>query len=644
MDMDIDFPHAINDPTTINRTAQSPTPTSATIPCIQPCDEIHETRQLQNLSPGKLFLKLSKNNSPFPASPVSPQKRIQIDHTLLKPCPNVLSPRCKSPTQELKSPQLNNKPQQSSASEKYLQHAQETNVEALSATNPTSISDFSMFRIAFTQPSHCHPVAAERLNAPSNQSSSSDLLKNIPLNSLYPSTSSFALDSISETMYSTVSEPRTPSPTASSPPPLLEKSESMVSEMSSGSFSRSSSQQKLCSLKQSSPPPLKIHKKAKPSRSIAAQSVLHQTPYEREIAGVLRLDVFSLFREDPASLLITMVENEDMYGLGSGCVSARGDNVIGNGDEDDSLCGGGGGVVVGGGSSLLLRSGTSIGQNMGYTGGFGGNGGGSLNSVRRSSNSSSSVYDSNATLVNGSSSSRFRNSKRRNSEQSQAASINSNSGSGGEGGPFYGGGDRLDSSSSGLGNSSPKRRRTSSPTKPLFATWSNIGSSIGTNCGNIAVAKDSSSLLTGGLSRPKPPAAPVLAKYVPPTGEGANDKVRPLPFPLIDQELIDDYTQCKEPGDVVTWKKTPISFPEDMEGYSKLAPDEIETCSILRVPPADYIQVKNILLSARKHFDTFTKRQAQKWYGIDVNKTGKIFDWFVSKNWLVVSSKGKAKK
>ncbi|TPX64035.1 hypothetical protein CcCBS67573_g08523 [Chytriomyces confervae] len=126
----------------------------------------------------------------------------------------------------------------------------------------------------------------------------------------------------------------------------------------------------------------------------------------------------------------------------------------------------------------------------------------------------------------------------------------------------------------------------------------------------------------------------------PPGNAGENDKLRPLPFELISRELLADYTLCKQRGDPVTWKKTPVSFA-NCEGIELLADDEVEACNVLRVPLVDYLHVKHILLSARDKFETFTKRQAQKWYGIDVNKTGKIFDWFVSKNWLLLPPKGK---
>ncbi|KAI9359991.1 Homeodomain-like protein [Zopfochytrium polystomum] len=87
---------------------------------------------------------------------------------------------------------------------------------------------------------------------------------------------------------------------------------------------------------------------------------------------------------------------------------------------------------------------------------------------------------------------------------------------------------------------------------------------------------------------------------------------------------------------VVTWtKNTPLHIPEDTEGYELLASDEVQVCSTLRLLPMMYLTIKETLLSARHHRGTFRKRDAQSWCRVDVNKTGKIYDWFLSKGWLV---------
>lgn len=87
---------------------------------------------------------------------------------------------------------------------------------------------------------------------------------------------------------------------------------------------------------------------------------------------------------------------------------------------------------------------------------------------------------------------------------------------------------------------------------------------------------------------------------------------------------------------IVTWPKSePLFIPENAEGYDLLTSDELQTCSILRLAPIQYYKVKETLLMHRDTKGFFRKREAQKLCRIDVNKTGKIYDWFVSLGWLL---------
>ncbi len=72
----------------------------------------------------------------------------------------------------------------------------------------------------------------------------------------------------------------------------------------------------------------------------------------------------------------------------------------------------------------------------------------------------------------------------------------------------------------------------------------------------------------------------------------------------------------------------------DAEGYDDLTPEEVQSCSILRITPLQYLKVKETLLNHSKTKGFFRKREAQKICRIDVNKTGKIYDWFVALGWL----------
>ncbi|KAJ3072869.1 hypothetical protein HDU98_002731 [Podochytrium sp. JEL0797] len=683
LDFDMDRPSSFatdadNDPfRTAGHHFQLPTPTSPGFPTESILSHDHRTpMQLPQQSPGKLFAPIPTIDhhaikpppvvaSALPESPISPSAKQHQYHQLPRTDRrsrsssrtkgmSVLSPRCKSPappasrSQESKSPATRHtypqpylQPQQLQQSDFSLQQ-----LEYDASQNPAFLQLNNGLGFSHSQQSpqihqqllgHSHhAVAAEnntRFQQPQQQQGGFDddlstIAAAILDGSLVPSrpetwhttsnpmtnptSSSTAFsytpppasqDATQPMAYEPTPIPKIPTlnpvPTATTKPPP-------TSRFSTTQPTRAPHPPRV-------PPPTfrpKTPKHTKPTRSLA-HTILSQPPHEREMEGILRLDVFEVFRQGPASLLITMAPpphpssrhaaQQSHGGFAGGRGSPKSEE---EGGTRSRHCDGSNGSLDG----FALRKGGS-------------------------------TMDSNATLVNGGTgvTTRIRTSKRRATETTPGGDRRCGGGSVAAGAVSNGAlvFSRMDSgTSSTSGNHavvSPKRRRTASPSK--VSTWTS-GSATG-------MRELEGMGTTAPPVRVRPPipavAVAVPAKYVMPAGDG-NDKVRPLPFPLIGQDLIDEYTECKDPGDLVTWKKTPISFSEDMEGYGKLAADEMDTCSILRVPPADYLQVKKILLSARKHFDTFTKRQAQKWYGIDVNKTGKIFDWFVSKNWLLVSN------
>ncbi|KAI9103196.1 Homeodomain-like protein [Phlyctochytrium arcticum] len=86
---------------------------------------------------------------------------------------------------------------------------------------------------------------------------------------------------------------------------------------------------------------------------------------------------------------------------------------------------------------------------------------------------------------------------------------------------------------------------------------------------------------------------------------------------------------------IVTWTKgDPLPLTPDMPHYADLTPEELVVCSTLRLLPESYLKIKNILLGAKAEKGTFKKRDAQKWCRVDVNKTGKLYDWFLALGWL----------
>lgn len=72
-------------------------------------------------------------------------------------------------------------------------------------------------------------------------------------------------------------------------------------------------------------------------------------------------------------------------------------------------------------------------------------------------------------------------------------------------------------------------------------------------------------------------------------------------------------------------------------GASLLDENEFEVCSGLRLYPLQYFQARDTLVGNWRVRGFYKKSAAQKMLHIDVNKTGKLYDYFVSRNWMPVS-------
>ncbi|KAJ3305287.1 Transcriptional adapter ada2 [Blyttiomyces sp. JEL0837] len=116
-------------------------------------------------------------------------------------------------------------------------------------------------------------------------------------------------------------------------------------------------------------------------------------------------------------------------------------------------------------------------------------------------------------------------------------------------------------------------------------------------------------------------------------------------FGDVDDNVIASYCSSFEQKYkyVVTKKKgAPQRIPPTTENFDKLAPQEVAVCETLRLDPTAYLRVKDTILKGRFHKTSFTKRTAQGWCCVDVNKVGKVFDWFLSMGWIE-SGRGKRK-
>lgn len=72
-------------------------------------------------------------------------------------------------------------------------------------------------------------------------------------------------------------------------------------------------------------------------------------------------------------------------------------------------------------------------------------------------------------------------------------------------------------------------------------------------------------------------------------------------------------------------------------GASLLDDDEFEVCSGLRLYPLQYFQARDTLIGNWRTRGFYKKSAAQKMLHIDVNKTGKLYDYFVGRGWMPAS-------
>jgi hypothetical protein len=86
---------------------------------------------------------------------------------------------------------------------------------------------------------------------------------------------------------------------------------------------------------------------------------------------------------------------------------------------------------------------------------------------------------------------------------------------------------------------------------------------------------------------------------------------------------------------VVLWKKGgSLTIPQDSPNYDVITPEEVRTCSSLRILPDQYLHLKAVILHAAETKGPFKKRDAKSWFRIDVNKTAVLYDWFRSLGWI----------
>ena len=82
-----------------------------------------------------------------------------------------------------------------------------------------------------------------------------------------------------------------------------------------------------------------------------------------------------------------------------------------------------------------------------------------------------------------------------------------------------------------------------------------------------------------------------------------------------------------------TKKSNPLDI-SDAQGVAELNPEEYELCTTLRILPTVYFHAQKTLIENARIRGFYKKSAAQKMLCIDVNKTGKLYDYFYSTGWL----------
>ncbi|XJO74091.1 hypothetical protein BDV3_003314 [Batrachochytrium dendrobatidis] len=99
----------------------------------------------------------------------------------------------------------------------------------------------------------------------------------------------------------------------------------------------------------------------------------------------------------------------------------------------------------------------------------------------------------------------------------------------------------------------------------------------------------------------------------------------------IDMSIFNDTSKAPP----VFWKKGGMLYiPDTTPGFSLLTPEEVAICSTLRILPDQYMHIKEVILTQVERRGPFKKRDAKSWFRIDVNKTAIIYDWFRALGWI----------
>lgn len=81
----------------------------------------------------------------------------------------------------------------------------------------------------------------------------------------------------------------------------------------------------------------------------------------------------------------------------------------------------------------------------------------------------------------------------------------------------------------------------------------------------------------------------------------------------------------------------PLSIHPGMKEYDKLDKNERDLCSIVRILPEMYMEIKHLLISENKKYGSVKLAQARQLLKIDVNKTKKIHEFLAKQNHIITT-------
>ncbi|KAJ2771500.1 hypothetical protein IWQ57_002185 [Coemansia nantahalensis] len=164
------------------------------------------------------------------------------------------------------------------------------------------------------------------------------------------------------------------------------------------------------------------------------------------------------------------------------------------------------------------------------------------------------------------------------------------------------------------------------------------GDSAGDSGGASEVGDDVDDSGASAGDAPRSPEGPSVAELADPAAPATNN----IPSYQRQGQILadgDDVSNIvpQSKRSTVKWTK---AYPIEVRAKpmaNKLAAAEIHCCSVLRILPEQYLTIKRLLLReglSRQPPGSFKKRDAQRLCRIDVNKTSKIYEWFVTMGWL----------